>query len=753
MILLVTKNIGKKIYDGTLKSLAYLGYKTRLHPLRTSFYLTVFFLAAGFYFAFLNNLPNPYVLGFEQANASTKIYDRQGRLLYTISGGKDGSIKRTFISLADVPLHVKQATLAIEDQNFYTHKGISLRGIARAIKYDFFVRQDKDNPIDLHGGSTITQQLVKNAMLTPEKTIKRKLQELLLASAVEMIYSKDEILEMYFNQVAYGGMAYGIEAAAEKYFGKQAQDLNLAEAALLAGLPQAPSRWSPHGAYPQAAKIRQTQVLNRMVDDQYISPQQSQEAKTEVLAFAPRVDQIKAPHFVLYVKDYLAQRFGQAVLEKGGLHVYTTLDLDIQEMAEQAVKDNIRPIERQYNLHNGAALVTKPKTGEILAMVGSVDFWDLKNDGNVNLTTALRQPGSSVKPITYSYALEHAGFTPSTILVDQPKTYCDEWKNCYSPVNYDGKFKGPVTLKKALAESRNLTAVEVLNKIGVDKLVEQAHKMGIKTWNTPEKYGLSLTLGAAEVRMMDMAVVFGTIANMGQKKELNPIKKIVDSRGQVIQDIDQPPKLWAEVAKKAYAADPNAVEGGEPAMSTFTSWQIIDILSDNYARAGEFGLNTPLRIKINNEDRKVFVKTGTSNEFKDNWTDGCSPDYCVLAWVGNNNGEPMYRVASGITGAAPIWNQVMTGVLQNTEAKEFPMPEGMIEVEVCAANGLLPCSGCPQTKKAFFVPGTEPTKKCYFPSPAECQAKKAQMEAEGKSAEEIVKALQGCPLETPKPNP
>ena len=261
MILLVIKSLGKRIYDGILKSLAHLGYKARLHPLHTSFYLIIFFLAAGFYFAFLNNLPDPYVLGFEQANASTKIYDRNGYLLYTISGGKDGSIKRTFISLGAVPPQVKQATLAIEDQNFYSHKGVSLRGIVRAIKYDFFVRENKNNPTDLHGGSTITQQLVKNAMLTPEKTIKRKLQELFLASAVEMIYSKNEILEMYFNQVAYGGMAYGIEAAAEKYFGKQAQGLNLAEAALLAGLPQAPSRWSPHGAYPQTAKIRQTQVL------------------------------------------------------------------------------------------------------------------------------------------------------------------------------------------------------------------------------------------------------------------------------------------------------------------------------------------------------------------------------------------------------------------------------------------------------------------------------------------------------------
>jgi len=724
-----------------------IGQNFRFHPFQCSFYIFIFFCASVFYWGFVSDLPNPYQLAFQQPNASTKIYDRNGELLYKIYRDEN----RTLLSLSEIPDHVKKATIAIEDQNFYSHRGISLRGIVRAVRHDFFVREDQKSA-SLQGGSTITQQLVKNALLTPERTIERKLKELILSSSVEMIFTKDEILEMYLNQVAYGGTSYGIEEAAQMYFGKSAKHLNLAEATLLAGLPQAPSSNSPFGAHPERAKQRQAQVLNRMLEEKYIIREQADEAKKEILAFAPPITPMKAPHFVIYVKDELSRRYGQQVVEKGGLRVYTTLDLNLQEMAEQAVKKNVNGIEKSFNVHNGSALITKPKTGEILAMVGSVDFWDFKNDGNVNLTTSSRQPGSSVKPITYAYALEKGGFTPTTIIYDTPVSYSNPWET-YTPVNYDHKYKGPVTLRKALAESRNIPAVRTLNQIGVDKLVEQAQKMGITTWNEPEKYGLSLTLGAAEVRMVDMGVAFGTLANMGVRKDLTPIKKIVDAKGKVIQDIEKPRSLWAQMAQQAYASDKDEVEGGKSVLSSFTAWQLIDILKDKFARAGEFGLNTPLRISINGEDREVFVKTGTSNEFKDNWTDGCSPDLCVLSWVGNNDGQPMYKIASGITGAAPIWNEIMTNLLKNQSATQFPVPEGMIEVEICASNGLLPCSGCPQTKKAWFVPGTEPTKKCYFPSPADCQARKKKMEEEGKPAEEIVKALANCPLAAPSANP
>jgi len=724
-----------------IKSTERLGRIVRLHPFRTFFYLSLFFSATWFYISFINGLPNPYQLAFKQPSASTRIYDRHGKLLYKIYHDEN----RTLLALKEIPDHVIKATIAIEDQNFYQHRGISVRGILRAVRHDFFLRQNKEL-LSLQGGSTITQQLVKNALLTPERTVNRKIKELFLAAMVELIFSKDEILNMYLNQVAYGGTAYGIEEAAQTYFGKSAKHINLAEAALLAGLPASPTTYSPFGANPKLAKKRQTQVLNRMLADGYISNEQAAQAKKEILTFAPQVIAMKAPHFVTFVKDELSRRYGQQVMEKGGLQVYTTLDLELQEMAETAVRQNISQVEKKFNLHNGSALITKPKTGEILAMVGSVNFWDFKNDGNVNLTTAKRQPGSSIKLVNYSYALEHAGYTPSSIIMDTPVAYSNPWET-YAPVNYDHKFKGPVTLKKALAESRNVPAVKVLNSYGVDKMIEQGQKMGITTWTEPEKYGLSITLGAAEVKMTDMAVVFGSIANMGKKKELISIKKIIDSQGKVIQDIDKPRSLWAEMAKQAYAADKDEIEGGEPVVSPFTAWQLIDILSDNEARAGEFGRRSPLLIP----DRQVAVKTGTSNDFRDNWTIGFSPDYLVATWVGNNDNQPMRKIASGITGAAPIWHEIMETITKEKQESIFPVPEGMIEVEVCAVNGLLPCRGCPKTKKAWFIPGTEPKRKCYFPSPAECQAKKKKMEEEGKSAEEIVKALRNCPLAAPSP--
>jgi len=713
----------------------------KLHPLRTSFYFAFFSGAFLFHTLFIKDLPNPFLLQFEQPSASTRIYDRHGRLLYKIFQDEN----RTLLSLKNVPEYVQQATISIEDQGFYKHRGLSLRGVVRAARHDFLKKRGEEES-SLQGGSTITQQLVKNALLSPERTVTRKVKEFLLASAVELIFDKQQILNMYLNHVAYGGTAYGIEEAAQMYFGKSAQHLNLAEASLLAGLPASPTTYSPFGSNPHLAKERQRLVLQRMVKDGYITQQQADQAQKEVLAFSPKITNIKAPHFVLYIKEQLAQKYGQEIVEKGGLQVYTTLDLDVQQIAQEKVKKNVLESRDRYNLNNGAALVTKPNTGEIIAMVGSVDFWDFENDGNVNLTTSLRQPGSSIKIVNYAYALENGGYTPSSMINDSPITFTDEWGNSYRPVNYDHKFKGPVTLRVALAESRNIPAVKVLASYGVEKMIEQARKMGITSWNEPEKYGLALTLGSAETKMTDMGVVFGTVANMGKKKQLVGIKKIVDSNGNIIQDINKPKKLWAKIARDAYADDDSFSEGRQ-VLSPFTAWQIKDILADKNARAGEFGLRTPLRVVVNDQDREVFVKTGTSNDFKDNWTDGCSPDYCVLTWVGNNDGQPMNQIASGITGAAPIWNQIITELLANQEPKNFHQPEGMIEVEVCAVNGLLPCKGCPETKKALFVPGTEPVKHCHFPSPEECQAKKKKMEEEGKPAEEIVKALRGCPLQ------
>jgi penicillin-binding protein 1C len=724
-----SKTVGNK-----LKSLRRF---IKYHPLRTGFIFFIFSAATFFYVAFIRDLPNPFLLTFKLPNASTRIYDRNGELLYKVYEHEN----RTLLSLKEIPIHVQQATIAIEDQNFYEHRGLSFRGVVRAARHDL-IKNEVANITSLQGGSTITQQLVKNALLTPERTIPRKIRELILASAIEMIFSKDEILNMYLNQVAYGGPAYGIEEAAEMYFGKPARTLNLAEATLLAGLPASPTTYSPFGSNPKLAKMRQKMVLNRMVADGYINQEVADQTEAEILAYAPHAINIKAPHFVIYVKEELAKRYGQQVVEKGGLQVYTTLDLKVQEMAEAAVISNIESIKERYNVNNGSALVTRPDTGEVLAMVGSVDFFDTEEDGNVNLTTSLRQPGSSIKLVNYSYAMEHAGYNPSSILMDTPVSYSNPWET-YTPVNYDSKFKGPVTLRTALAESRNVPAVKVLNSYGVDKMIEQGQKMGISSWTEPEKYGLSITLGAAEVKMVDMAVVFGSIANMGTKKPLLAVKRVTDAQGRVLQDIEKPKNLWSKLAQQAYATDEDPTEKGEEVVSEHTCWQLIDILSDNAARAPEFGSRSPLLIK----ERKVAVKTGTSNDFRDNWTIGFSPDYLVATWVGNNDNQPMKKIASGITGAAPMWHEIMENLTEDKPDSDFPRPEGMIEVEVCATNGLLPCKGCPKTKKAWFVPGSEPKKHCYFPSPAECQAKKKKMEEEGVPAEEIVNALKNCPLE------
>jgi len=736
-VFLKTGRISRRIFHGSVKKV-YRHFK--YHPLQFSFHFAFFSFALIFYFAFLKFLPSPYDLTRKPPAASTKIYDRNGSLLYKVY--KDEN--RTILSLKDIPEHVIQATIATEDKNFYDHQGLSTAGIIRAVKYDFFSRQNKGEK-DIQGGSTITQQLVKNSLLTPERTYERKLKELFLAPMAELLFSKDEILEMYFNQVSYGGTAYGIEEASQMYFGKSVRQINLAEATLLAALPPAPTLRCPYSS-PKLAKKYQQEVLKRMVDEEYITQKEADKTKKEVLAFAPRSIIMKAPHFVEYVKSELISRYGQQVIEKGGLHVYTTLDMGIQQMAEEAVVSNINSIKKKYNARNGSALITKPETGEILAMVGSVNFWDNENDGNVNITTSLRQPGSSIKVVNYAYAMEHAGYTPSSILLDTPVSYSNPWET-YTPVNYDGKFKGRVTLKTALAESRNIPAVKVLNTYGVDKMIEQGQKMGIASWTEPEKYGLSITLGAAEVKMTEMGVVFGSIANMGTKVPLTPIKRIANSRAKVLFDLDQPPSKWADFVQKAYADDLNEIENGEPVISAQTAWQLIDILSDNAARAPEFGSRSPLLIP----DRHVFVKTGTSNDFRDNWTDGCSPDYCAFTWVGNNDNDPMFKISSGITGAAPMWHDIMASLTENMPDSNFPVPEGMIEVEVCATNGLLPCPRCPKKKKAWFVPGTEPKKACYFPTPEECQAKKATMESEGKSPEEIVAALSNCPLESPKP--
>jgi 1A family penicillin-binding protein len=673
--------------------------KTRKLPLlKFSRFLLIFYTfivicGAGLYWFIFKDLPHPIDLVDHQPTLSTKIYDRNGILLFTFF--KDQN--RSLIKLQDIPDHFKQASLAIEDSQFYQHNGISYKGILRSLSQIVFNQE-------LQGGSTITQQLVKNALLTQDRTLERKLKEFVLALEVEWLFNKDQILEMYFNQVSYGGTAYGAEQAAQTYFGKSIREVDLAEAALLAGLPASPTNYSPFGHNPYLAVYRQHQVLDRMVETQMIAPQEAEMAKQQKIRLAPQYTNIKAPHFVMYVKDLLVKEYGETMVEQGGLEVTTSLDWHLQQKTQEIVSKEISQVS-SFNITNGAALVTNPKTGEILAMVGSRDYWDTERDGQVNLTTALRQPGSAIKPVNYSVALE-SGFTVSSVIDDSPVRYDIPGSKPYAPVNYDGRFHGHVTLRQALANSYNVPAVKVLASYGVSKMIDQGKKLGITTWTQPERYGLSLTLGGAEVKMTDMAVVFGTLANSGNKVGLNPILKVTDSQGKTLQDFscNNIPLIkveGAEAAVKHFSCD------GEKALNPDVAFLLTDILSDPIARSQAFGISSYLNIP----NHQVAVKTGTTNDKRDNWTIGYTSDWLAAVWVGNNDNSPMSQVASGITGASPIWNKIMVELLKDQPQHQFVRPENLIEAKVCTLTGQLACDGCP-TKTEYFIPGTEPKNAC-----------------------------------------
>lgn len=651
--------------------------RVRLAPLLFTIYGLLITIILSFYWLILKDLPLPTDLVDHQPTLSTKIYDRNGVLLFTFY--KDQN--RSLISLSEIPDHFKAATLAIEDSQFYHHNGVSLKGILRSIK-QIVLNQN------LQGGSTITQQLVKNALLTPERTIKRKLKELILSLEVEWLYNKDQILEMYFNQVSYGGTAYGAEQAAQTYFGKSIKEVNLPEAALLAGLPASPTTYSPFGSNPYLAVYRQHQVLNRMIEEQLIAPQEAELAKLEKIKLAPQYTNIKAPHFVMFVKDLLSQQYGPNLVEQGGLEVTTSLDWQLQQEVQGLVNREISLVSR-LNITNGAALVTNPKTGEILAMAGSRDYWDTSHDGQVNLTTALRQPGSAIKPVNYAVALQ-SGLTAASIIQDSPVTYDIPGSKPYSPVNYDGKFHGPVTIRQALANSYNIPAVKILASYGVNKMIEQGKTMGITTWNQPERYGLSLTLGGAEVKMTDMAVVYGTLANQGLKVSLRPILKVTDAAGKSLTGFD--------------------TASAEPVLNPNVAYLLTDILSDPNARSAAFGTRSYLNIP----GHQVAVKTGTTNDKRDNWTIGYTSEALTVVWVGNNDNSSMSQVASGITGASPIWNKIMLLLLKDKEAHKFTPPAGgenLLAVSICTITGQLACAGCP-TRTEYFIPGTEPKIAC-----------------------------------------
>ena len=637
-------NLFKKIGSNLKSLLSYLFY---------GFIFIIIFISILFIY-FAKDLPNPQKISQQKPIESTKIYDRTGKIiLYDIHSEE----KRTIVNFDQISDNLKNATLTAEDANFYYHFGIDFKGFIRAILENL-----KGHKV---GGSTITQQYIKNSFLTPEKTFTRKIKELILSLEMEIIYSKNEIFNFYLNQVPYGSNAYGIEAASQTFFNKSAKDLTLSESALLAVLPQAPTYYSPFGSHPEELKNKQEYILDRMILLNYINKEQSEQAKQEKLNFNKTSNSIKAPHFVMYIKEYLENKYGQEFIEKSGLKVQTTLDWELQETAENIILEGAKNNEKNFKSYNSALVAIDPKTGQILTMVGSRDYFEdslpigcisgknCKFDPNVNVTIRERQPGSSFKPFAYAAAFEK-GYTPNTILFDLETEFSTEEGKSYKPQNYDGNFRGPVSIREALAQSLNIPSVKVLYLAGINKTINLSQEMGITTLKQKEKYGLSLVLGGGEVKLLDEVAAYGVFANQGIKNNKTAILKIEDNKGNIIEKFEEKP-----------------VKILEPQVANL----INDILSDNQARTPIFGNNSPLYF----QERPVAAKTGTTQEYRDAWTIGYTPSLVVGVWSGNNDNSPMAKAGAGLYAAAPLWNDFIKKAYQlkikdKQSESEFTLP-------------------------------------------------------------------------------
>jgi len=611
------------------------------------FILAILAITTATFIYFAQDLPDPTKIDQRQITQSTKIYDRTGTvLLYDVHGEE----KRTVVPLDQISKNLQNATIATEDANFYHHFGLDFKGIARAVWGVITGNRSAG------GGSTITQQFIKKSMLTDTRSYSRKIKEAILSLELEAKYSKDEILGFYLNQIPYGSNAYGAEAAAQTFFGKAAKDLTLAESALLAALPQAPSYYSPFGSHPEDLKARQEYVLGRMKELGYISSEQAQDAKNEKLSFTKNTQSIKAPHFVMYIKEYLEQKYGENTVEKGGLKAYTTLDWDLQQAAQQIVEDGAKNNEKKYGAYNAALVAVDPKTGQILTMVGSKDYFadslpksceagkTCRFEPNVNVTIRDRQPGSSFKPFAYALAFEK-GFTPETTLFDlktefnsscPPDASLEQVKglDCYHPQNYDGNFRGAVTMRQALAQSLNIPSVKTLYLAGIPQTIDLSQSMGITTLKDKARYGLALVLGGGEVKLLDETAAYGVFADDGLKNEKTAILRIEDGQGKILEEFQSKPTSVLE-----------------PQVARLIS----DVLSDNEARAPIFGANSPLYLG----NRPAAVKTGTTQEYRDAWTVGYTPSLVAGVWAGNNDNTPMSRAGAGMAAAAPLWNAFM----------------------------------------------------------------------------------------------
>ncbi len=667
----------------------------------------------------LVDLPRPDQLYQYTTAPSTKIYDRHGTLLYEITDPHQGL--HTPLTLEEIPTACIEATIATEDGSFYRNPGVDAWAILRALYINL-----KGGEI-LSGGSTITQQLARNLLLSPrertEVSLTRKLREAILAWRLARTYTKDEILTLYLNETYYGNLAYGIEAASRTYFGKRAVELDLAECAMLVGLPQSPANYNPL-EQPAAAKARQSIVLNLMVKQGQISQEEADSARREPLGFAAVPFPIKAPHFVMFVRGQLERKYGLEAIYGQGLQVHTTLDLNMQNTARRITRyrlaDLARPEDGQppHNVRNAAVVVMDPSTGQILTMLGSPNYFDPRIDGAVNATMATRQPGSSIKPITYAAAFDpdiaaangYRPLTPASMMVDVRTAFLTQEGQPYVPQNYDRTWRGPVLLRQSLASSYNLIAVKVLDYVGIETMIDLARLLGITTFDN-KSFGLALTLGGGEVRLVELTAAYAAFAGGGRRIEPVTITRITDHRGNLVYEL------------------PRQLNPGPRVMDERTAYLITDILSDNYARRSTFGTGSPLQLS-----RPAAAKTGTTQDWRDNWTIGYTPDLVAGVWAGNADNEPMRHI-SGVTGAAPIWRDLMEELHKARPVRDFAIPEGLVERTVCQENGLLPVKDspveslnvkhapnsshllldnsqlpapCPHTFTEIFIAGTEP---------------------------------------------
>ena len=654
---------------------------------------------AGSYWVF-GNLPSLDDISGGLAVPSIRITDRHGRSLYDVLDNEGG--RHTPVGLDSIPAELLQATIATEDSSFYQNPGVDVIGILRALWINLRGGET------LAGGSTITQQVARNLLMTPEerfkRTIRRKLRESWLAWRLSRRFSKDEVLGLYLNQMYYGGMAYGVEAAAQTYFGRPVSELNLAECALLAGLPQAPALYNPL-IDPQAAKNRQHIVLELMLKQGRITRDQHDLAARQPLVYTSAPYPIEAPHFVMLVQAQLDALFPPATRsEHGGLIVRTSLDLDWQHHAERAVDRQLQALRENgasgqgsgtgtrggstpggHNVNNAALAAIDPHSGEILALVGSPNYFDTQHAGAINMAISPRQPGSALKPLVYAAAFDPARPRPrtaATMILDVRTTFATHEGEAYTPANFDNLEHGPVSAREALASSLNIPAVITLDYIGLGDLFDLAADLGITTFGDPANYDLSLALGGGEVSLLELTVAYAAFANGGYSVAPFGILAITTTAGEVLYE--------------AESTTPIRV------LDERIAWLISDILSDNDARIPGFGPNSTLQI-----DRPAAVKTGTTTNFHDNWTVGYTPELVVGVWVGNTNHEPM-RAVTGLSGAAPIWHQFMRAALTGTPESQFRRPPGMVQIEVCALSGWLPTEACPYNKWEWFIEGTQP---------------------------------------------